>query len=163
MISLLVVMFSLSSSPQPQSVDELREPILLHVVNACLSSFPCLVGMVVVVLFLFLFQQVDGDVPYRPTAEAADAAQVEEDEDDDAIAARRARVRERLRARRAAEAEVLEVEQEDINKCVFVLRPSFWGYVSWICYLLGYQPRVLHVAVGYRKDARRPDNEDFFL
>lgn len=60
--------------------------------------------------------EVDGDVPYRPTAEAADAAQVEEDEDDDAIAARRARVRERLRARRAAEAEVLEVEQEDINK-----------------------------------------------
>lgn len=63
-----------------------------------------------------LVKKVDGDVPYRPTAEAADAAQVEQDEDDDAIADRRARVRERLRARRAAEAEVLEVEQEDIAK-----------------------------------------------
>lgn len=59
---------------------------------------------------------VDGDLPYRPTSEAADAGQVEEDEDDDAIAARRARVRERLRARRAAEAEVLEVEQEEVAK-----------------------------------------------
>lgn len=55
---------------------------------------------------------VDGDVSYRPTAEAADAGQVEEDEDDDAIAARRARIRERLRARPTEEAEVLEVEQE---------------------------------------------------
>lgn len=58
----------------------------------------------------------DGDVPYRPTAEAADAGQVEEDEDDDAIAARRARIRERLRARPTEEAEVLEVEQEDIAR-----------------------------------------------
>ncbi|CAM9227041.1 unnamed protein product [Ascophyllum nodosum] len=57
--------------------------------------------------------EVDGDVAYRPTGEAADAGQVEEDEDDDAIAARRARVRDRLRARRAQEAEVLEVEQEE--------------------------------------------------
>lgn len=64
----------------------------------------------------FLFEAADGDVPYRPTAEAADAGQVEEDEDDDAIAARRARIRERLRARPTEEAEVLEVEQEDIAK-----------------------------------------------
>lgn len=63
-----------------------------------------------------LFGAADGDVPYRPTAEAADAGQVEEDEDDDAIAARRARIRERLRARPTEEAEVLEVEQEDIAK-----------------------------------------------
>lgn len=67
-------------------------------------------------IFASSILEVDGDVPYRPTAEAADAAQVEEDEDDDAIAARRARVRERLKARRAAEAEVLEVEQEEIAK-----------------------------------------------
>ncbi|CAM9338873.1 unnamed protein product, partial [Pylaiella littoralis] len=60
--------------------------------------------------------EADGDVPYRPTAEAADAGQVEEDEDDDAIAARRARIRERLRARPAEEAEVLEVEHEEIAK-----------------------------------------------
>eukprot|EP00903_Cladosiphon_okamuranus_P017448 g16072.t1 len=58
--------------------------------------------------------EADGDVPYRPTAEAADAGHVEEDEDDDAIAARRARIRERLRARPTEEVEVLEVEQEDI-------------------------------------------------
>lgn len=58
----------------------------------------------------------DGDVPYRPTAEAADAGQVEEDEDDDAIAARRARIRERLRARPTDKAEVLEVEHEEIAK-----------------------------------------------
>lgn len=69
-----------------------------------------------VLLFVFRGTTVDGDVAYRPTAEAVDAGQVEEDEDDDAIAARRARVRERLRARRAAEAEVLEVEQEEIAK-----------------------------------------------
>ncbi|CAM9167058.1 unnamed protein product [Scytosiphon promiscuus] len=60
--------------------------------------------------------EADGDVPYRPTAEAADAGQVEEDEDDDAIAARRARIRERLRARPTEQAEVLEVEHEEIAK-----------------------------------------------
>lgn len=62
------------------------------------------------------FRAAEGDVPYRPTGEAADAGQVEEDEDDDAIAARRARIRERLKARPVEEAEVLEVEQEEINK-----------------------------------------------
>lgn len=59
---------------------------------------------------------VDGDISYRPTAEAAGAGEVEEDEDEDAIAARRARVRDKLRARRAQEAEVLEVEHEEIAK-----------------------------------------------
>ncbi|CAM9121390.1 unnamed protein product [Discosporangium mesarthrocarpum] len=58
--------------------------------------------------------EVEGDVTYRPTSEAADAGQVEEDEDDDAIAARRERVRARLRAR--PEAEVLEVELEEPAK-----------------------------------------------
>lgn len=58
----------------------------------------------------------DGDVPYRPTGEAAGAGQVEEDEDDDAIAARRARIRERLRARPTEEAEVLEVQQDEMAK-----------------------------------------------
>lgn len=67
---------------------------------------------------LYISWAVDGDVPYRPTGEAADAGQVEEDEDDDAIAVRRARVRERLRAQRAVEVEVLEVEQEEIAKWV---------------------------------------------
>lgn len=66
--------------------------------------------------FCIFCEAADGDVPYRPTAEAADAGQVEEDEDDDAIAARRARIRERLRARPTEEAEVLEVEQEDVAK-----------------------------------------------
>ena len=65
-------------------------------------------------------------MPYRRTAEAADAGQVEEDEDDDAIAARRARIRERLRARPTEEAEVLEVEQDDIAKCV----PSCFSYID---------------------------------
>lgn len=60
--------------------------------------------------------EAEGDVPYRPTGEAADAGQVEEDEDDDAIAARRARIRERLKSRPIEEAEVLGIEQEEINK-----------------------------------------------
>lgn len=67
-------------------------------------------------IFMYYCRSADGDVPYRPTAEAADAGQVEEDEDDDAIAARRARIRERLRARPTEEAEVLEVEHEEIAK-----------------------------------------------
>lgn len=74
-------------------------------------------GLLVLFSGLIYFWGVaDGDVPYRPTAEAADAGQVEEDEDDDAIAARRARIRERLRARPTEEAEVLEVEHEEIAK-----------------------------------------------
>lgn len=65
---------------------------------------------------LTYLRAADGDVPYRPTAEAADAGQVEEDEDDDAIAARRARIRERLRARPTQQPEVLEVEHEEVTK-----------------------------------------------
>lgn len=82
--------------------------ILLHDPFFCVFGFNLFSGV--------FCGTADGDVPYRPTAEAADAGQVEEDEDDDAIAARRARIRERLRARPAEEAEVLEVEHEEIAK-----------------------------------------------
>ena len=69
-----------------------------------------------VLISIAFVRAAEGDVPYRPTGEAADAGQVEEDEDDDAMAARRARIRERLKSRPIEEAEVLGIDQEEINK-----------------------------------------------